>query len=137
MNIFALSDPELHTILAALRTYQANGYGNPSLSMPGDLALIATNHGEHLRFDDNCIDTLCQRLNAGRKIQFEIIGPDGIGIFPEPFEDLNEVVAAAAAFPLRFLHQGYFLDFRKNRIPIEDLPRMLELVVIYEDPDEE
>ncbi len=56
---------ELATILAALRHYQHEGFGDPN-QRPGHLHDIATNGGTLASsLDDEDIDGLCQRLNCG------------------------------------------------------------------------
>jgi hypothetical protein len=54
-------------------------------------------------------------------------GPEGIPIWPEPFETLVDAMRAAAAFPLRYLKQGYYSDCNRNRIPITDLPGLISI----------
>lgn len=57
-------DQALHTILAALRTYQELGYGEPDIR-PNDIHDIATNGGDQISMDDEGISDLCEMLNSG------------------------------------------------------------------------
>ena len=50
------------TVLASLRTYQAQGYGNPD-NRPDDISSIATCDGYVAALDDGAIDNLCERIN--------------------------------------------------------------------------
>lgn len=52
------------TIIAALRTYQREGYGNPD-RRPDDIHDLATKGGDQISMDDDGIDDLCQMLNFG------------------------------------------------------------------------
>lgn len=58
-----LSDQEVNTILAALRTYQAAGYGDP-FARPDDIHEIATRGDEQISMDDEGINSLCERINC-------------------------------------------------------------------------
>lgn len=58
------NDQALHTILAALRTYQELGYGDPDIR-PNDIHDIATNGGDQISMDNAGIEELCQMLNFG------------------------------------------------------------------------
>lgn len=58
---YSLDRAELATILAALRTYQAAGYGEPA-NRPDDIHDIATD-GDVISLDAVAIDTLCERIN--------------------------------------------------------------------------
>jgi len=57
-------DQALHTILAALRTYQGLGYGDPE-NRPNDIHEIATNGGDQISMDAVGIAELCEMLNFG------------------------------------------------------------------------
>lgn len=57
-------DQALHTILAALRTYQELGYGDPD-NRPNDIHELATNGGDQISMDDEGVEELCQMLNFG------------------------------------------------------------------------
>ncbi|WP_372997458.1 hypothetical protein [Marinobacter sp.] len=57
-------DQALHTILAALRTYQGLGYGDPD-NRPNDIHEIATNGGDQISMDAVGIAELCEMLNFG------------------------------------------------------------------------
>lgn len=59
-----LSDQDVNTILAALRTYQQCGYGDPG-QRPDDIHDLATNGDEQISMDDESIDRLCERINFG------------------------------------------------------------------------
>jgi hypothetical protein len=60
----ALDERELGTVLAALRSYQEQGYGDMH-KLPVHLADIAVNGAENrVPLDDNEIDDLCVRLNS-------------------------------------------------------------------------
>lgn len=52
-----LDDRQISTLLAALRTLQAEGYSD-------NVREIATNGGEHEEMDDLEIDELCERINT-------------------------------------------------------------------------
>ena len=54
----------LATILAALRTYQEAGYGEPD-NRPDAIHDIATCGGDQISMDDAGIDELCEMLNCG------------------------------------------------------------------------
>lgn len=54
----------LNTILAALRHYQASGFGE-LLNRPADINNLATDGGNHASLHDEGIDALCEALNAG------------------------------------------------------------------------
>jgi hypothetical protein len=64
MNTIQLSAAELHTILAALRFYQAHGQGDP-FNRSDWIHHIATNGGEVMAsLDELGIDELCERLQT-------------------------------------------------------------------------
>jgi hypothetical protein len=69
--------------------------------------------------------------------EFAIEGPDGIHLHPEPYENLQAAIEAAAAFPLRFLHQGYYLDARMQRLDLKLIPKCLTLECWPKEPDED
>ena len=66
MNQVQVNDPELHTILAALRYYQAGDQGDPDNRTPA-IDEIATNDGTCTALDTVAINHLCERLNCGGK----------------------------------------------------------------------
>ena len=59
--------------------------------------------------------------------EFEIEGPDGINLHPEPYPDLQSAMEAAAAFPLRFVQQGCYSSVKYGHIELELLPKCLTL----------
>lgn len=61
-----IEQAELATILAALRTYQAAGYGDPA-NRPEDIHAIATDD-DVISLDDAAIDTLCEEINCSSNI---------------------------------------------------------------------
>jgi hypothetical protein len=61
----AIDRQELATILAALRTYQAAGYGDP-YNRPDDIHTIATDEDCVISLDAEGIDALCERLNSSQ-----------------------------------------------------------------------
>lgn len=64
MALYEISDQEHATVLAALRTYQQRGYGDPA-NRPDNIHEIATNCDLVISLDDEGIDALCERLNCG------------------------------------------------------------------------
>ena len=58
-----IDSQDLNTILAALRTYQAAGYGEPC-NRPLPIHDIATNMDAEISMNDEGIDDLCERLNV-------------------------------------------------------------------------
>lgn len=58
-----LHDTEISTVMAALRHYQASGYGNER-KLPAELGDIASNNGTETPLDDDQIDALCERING-------------------------------------------------------------------------
>lgn len=58
-----IDNQDLNTILAALRAYQAAGYGDPC-NRPLAIHDIATNWDNEISMDDAGIDDLCERLNV-------------------------------------------------------------------------
>jgi hypothetical protein len=63
---YEIDNEELATILAALRTYQEAGYGEPC-NRPDRIQDIATQGDgtEYTSLDADDIDELCERLNTG------------------------------------------------------------------------
>jgi len=61
-----ITDQDLHTILAALRVYQEEGMGDPSMRSDA-IHDIATNGGDQISMDDAGIDDLCERINEQPK----------------------------------------------------------------------
>jgi hypothetical protein len=59
-----LETVHLNTILAALRHYQASGFGE-LLNRQADINDIATDGGNHASLHDGGIDSLCEALNTG------------------------------------------------------------------------
>lgn len=55
---------ETDTILAALRTYQEKGYGDPCMR-PDRIQAIAAPTIDDTSLDDAGIDELCERINCG------------------------------------------------------------------------
>jgi hypothetical protein len=60
--LFPIKKAEHATVLASLRTYQAQGYGDPE-NRPDDISSIATCDGSVAALDDGAIDNLCERIN--------------------------------------------------------------------------
>lgn len=58
-----LDQEELNTVLAALRTYQEAGYGDP-FNRPDRIQAIAAPTINDTSLDDSAIDNLCERLNT-------------------------------------------------------------------------
>jgi hypothetical protein len=65
-----------------------------------------------------------------------ILGPDGIPLHPEPYENMQEAIKAAAYFPLRYAHVGYYVDCRRERIPMQELPERIELSLTLKEEEE-
>jgi hypothetical protein len=65
-----------------------------------------------------------------------INGPEGFGLHPESYKTLGEAIHAAACFPLRYVHRGYYAGV-EGRIPLHELPSMMEVVIDDEDLDDE
>lgn len=114
--------------------------GNPDAELPED-DMQAIEHYFEASPDlgDDCVEYLTRQTHHV-DIPFvcpklEILGPDGVTLHPEAYESLDELVHAAAAFPLRFLPQGHFRS-GAAKIPLDDIPRRLR-VIIDEDPDED
>ncbi len=61
-----LDQPELNTVLAALRYYQAQGLGEPH-NRPDAIHDIAT-HGDEVSLDERAIDDLCERINCAPEL---------------------------------------------------------------------
>lgn len=61
-EIHSLEADEIATIIAALRTYQEAGYGDPA-NRPDRIHEIAT-AGDVVSLDADAIDRLCERLNC-------------------------------------------------------------------------
>ena len=59
-----LDGQEINTILAALRTYQEAGYGEPC-NRPLRIHDIATNDDSEISMNDEAIDALCEKINCG------------------------------------------------------------------------
>ena len=59
-----LDAADVATVLAALRHYQADGYGDPA-NRPDDIHDIATDDNCVISLDSNAIDELCMRINCG------------------------------------------------------------------------
>ena len=62
MATIEIDSQDRNTILAALRTYQAAGYGEPC-NRPLPIHDIATNMDCEISMDSAGIDDLCQRIN--------------------------------------------------------------------------
>lgn len=60
-----LTTPQLATILAALRLYQKNGYGDPALApfCDDEILTIATDDDALIPLDSTAINELCESLN--------------------------------------------------------------------------
>lgn len=58
-----LTPEELATVLAALRYYQSQGFGNPQ-NRPLDIHEIATSGDQVVSLDDEAIDRLCEKINV-------------------------------------------------------------------------
>lgn len=85
------------------------------------------------------IATTAQQARDAIAIPFQcpklsIMGPEGITLHPYSYESLDELVKAAANFPLRFLHQGYYAGIR-DRIAITDLPNHISVIVDEDDEE--
>lgn len=63
MATIEIDSQDRNTILAALRTYQAAGFGEPC-NRPLPIHDIATNMDCEISMDDAGIDDLCERLNV-------------------------------------------------------------------------
>ena len=59
---YSIDRAQLGTILAALRTYQRAGYGDPE-NRPDDIHDIATDGQSQISLDDAGINALCESLN--------------------------------------------------------------------------
>jgi hypothetical protein len=79
-----IDNQDLNTILAALRAYQAAGYGEPC-NRPLAIHDIATNMDNETSMDDAGIDDLCERLNVD-------CGADGTEVASR--DDLQTVISA-------------------------------------------
>ena len=80
MNQLQVSDPEFHTILAALRYYQAGDQSDPN-KRTAMIDEIATNGGACTALDTVAINHLCERLNCGGKsVASKKLKPDS-GLF--------------------------------------------------------
>jgi hypothetical protein len=66
--------------------------------------------------------------------EFTIEGPDGIPLHPEAYPDLQAAIEAAAAFPLRYAHQGYYKTARMEQLDLAVLPKCLTLHAIPKPP---
>lgn len=64
MAVYSIAADELATVLAALRTYQGLGLGEPAKRSHA-INDIACNQGDVISLDDTAIDALCERLNLG------------------------------------------------------------------------
>jgi hypothetical protein len=139
----ALTDRDLATILAALRLYQYE------VQRDGVEAMENMD-----QFSPDCrpltdvqVDDLCAKLNLppdapalstpAAPREWMIMSPDHFPIHPEAYTSLDELVSAAARFPLRFLHQGFYRDGNGNHIPVADLPGLLRVVECEPDDDDE
>ena len=63
MLSICVNEPEFHTILAALRYYQAQGQTDPDLRSQA-IDDVATNGGQVSALDAQGIDALCERINT-------------------------------------------------------------------------
>lgn len=93
-----------HTIIAALRTYQQEGYGDPD-QRPRDIHDLATNGGDQISMDDEGLDELCQMLNFG-DLEIKEVVKD---FLPEPAlgSPLEEAVAAIRTEYFEILEREY------------------------------
>jgi hypothetical protein len=67
MIVLRVTNQEFHTVLAALRYYQAHGQGDPS-NRAEWVQDIASNGGAVASpLGDQAIDALCERLNLKRR----------------------------------------------------------------------
>jgi hypothetical protein len=63
-----LDNQEVNTILAALRTYQAAGYGEPC-NRPLPIHAIATDDDNEISMNAEAIDELCEKINCSEDLQ--------------------------------------------------------------------
>ena len=63
VSLLMMSAEERNTLLAALRAYQRNGYGNPA-AQPDWASDLASNGGTESALDDDGIDALCEKVNC-------------------------------------------------------------------------
>lgn len=68
MATIKIDSQDRNTILAALRTYQALGYGEPC-NRPLPIHDIATNLDNETSMDSAGIDELCERINDAEELQ--------------------------------------------------------------------
>ncbi len=78
---------------------------------------------------------IIEELEA-QKPQYVLWGPDGLPTHPEPCDSLDELVQRAAAFPLRYQHQGHYTDSGMRRLSLEELAAALYVEVIQEEAPE-
>lgn len=71
------------------------------------------------------------------QLKCEVVGPDGLALLPEPHENLQEAVRFTAAWVQRYVGPGYYVDTRRNRIPVEELGDHLEFRFVFTEPEEE
>lgn len=82
------------------------------------------------------IDDTDEELAPGT--YYNLISPDGLPSWPEPFTSLIELAKGAAAFVERYRHQGYYKTMRMEQIPLDKLLDYCEVEkIVVHDPEGE